>query len=229
MSDWDWHLRLFFSADLIGSTALKSTFVADSDVQEWPRFFREFYQDLPARFEKAYAHLPSAWLAPGDRIRLWKTLGDEMLFEVEILRFQETLYHVWAFKRAISTFNREWADKPLRLKGAAWLAGFPVTNVQVTITLPESCGGHRDDFIGPSIDTGFRLSRLATDRKLMVSADLALMLMDAVKELDAQKLVFYFDGWQHLRGVLGERPYPAIWVDLCDGAVPLEEKLMGLK
>lgn len=139
----------------------------------------------------------------------------------------------------------------LDLKAAAWLAGFPVNNAEVVlrrhhkvaesgqaedgdavlsnlILLDEyyQCGGTNSadmtrDFIGPSMDTGFRICSLASPRKFAVTADLAYMLAVASNPeklagnlQHSQELKFRYEGRVQLKGVDGGEPYPFFWIDM---------------
>ena len=85
------------------------------------------------------------------------------------------------------------------------------------------------DYIGPSIDTGFRLGGMASPRKLVISVDLAYLLSVeqerhnrepaaySVGPLSFQKFDFKYEGRLPLKGVLGGAPYPVIWIDLNPG------------
>lgn len=63
----------------------------------------------------------------------------------------------------------------------------------------------------------------------MLSADLALMLLDAVHSCDADWDAFhiYMHGCEELKGVTGGRPYPVFWLDMNDGRPDPEEELLG--
>lgn len=70
------------------------------------------------------------------------------------------------------------------------------------------------DFLGPDIDTGFRLSHYANHNKLTIDARLTWILINLVKETqyhnyfnENAKIVTY----KPLKGVWNEKPYPIIW------------------
>lgn len=79
------------------------------------------------------------------------------------------------------------------------------------------------DFIGPSMDTGFRIATLASPRKFAVSVDLAYMLATTTNSKDSdenllhrKELPFRYDGRIALKGVNGGDPYPFFWIDMKD-------------
>ncbi len=229
---WRWKIRLFVSADLVGSTAFKATKSSEL-VPEWAPTFKEFFREFPTFVKVQYPALKSTckhFSLCSQTLKPWKFLGDEILFHVEIKDHSEIPSHLCAFKKAISEFPAQWSAKgiPLRLKGAAWIAGFPVTNSEIEIDTEE---GTKLDFIGPSIDLGFRLARFSDERKLIISADLALMLIDAIHRCDIPPKYFeiLLHGRETLKGVIDNKPYPIVWLDLGDEDKDLEEMLLGVK
>ena len=156
----------------------------------------------------------------------------------------------------------------LDLKVTAWLAGFPVNNSEIVVlsehpaeaagetegdavltnlrlleqlekpTGISSTNRHFQDFVGPSMDTGFRLASLSTARKMTISADLALML--AYTDLTIRQaelghgispLNFHYEGRFPLKGVIDGAPYPIFWLDTAtdDSLFSVEDKLNGPK
>lgn len=89
------------------------------------------------------------------------------------------------------------------------------------------------DYIGPSIDVGFRISKLASPRKFAITADLAFILSkplshatsthesgDSTDELTdgpfierSTSIRIFYDGSVPLKGVLAGKPYPFFWID----------------
>jgi hypothetical protein len=81
------------------------------------------------------------------------------------------------------------------------------------------------DFVGPAIDTGFRLATEANPRKFILSADLAYALTALISDTELEdvpcrnrlkNLTFRYDGRKPFKGVLKETPYPVIWIDLAE-------------
>ena len=62
-------LRLFLSADLAGSTAFKQT----GKLDEWQKYFREFYRQLPALLRQKLVGKKFN----GIELPVWKLIGDE--------------------------------------------------------------------------------------------------------------------------------------------------------
>lgn len=208
----DPQLKIFISVDVVGSTAYKNRPGAD---QSWLPFFRDFYSQFPILLGKSYSseEIKETLESAGemDQLTLWKALGDELIFQATLTNYKQALIHILAFRAATEDYLKNirrgkdsQGDKEgLGLKCAAWLAGFPVCNAFIF----SSIAGEVEDYIGPSIDVGFRLSKFATQRKFIVSVDLALMLVH-----DTSSLEFYFDGEEELKGALNGKRYPIIWI-----------------
>lgn len=73
------------------------------------------------------------------------------------------------------------------------------------------------DYIGPSIDTGFRLSGYASGRKFICSVDVAYLISMTQVDGEVDRIDFYYDGSASLKGVLGGSNYPIFWVDMSSG------------
>jgi hypothetical protein len=219
-------LRLFLSVDIAGSTAFKS--LEPSKVQPWlPTlywFFAEFQVELASR----YANDKRGIQPPV----LWKTLGDEMVFVALIEDHLQVSTHICHFRDTIAAYREviKDASKKLDLKGAAWLAGFPVGNTVVKLHRDTEGNASSDDYLGPSIDTGFRLSKHATPRKFVLSVETAFMLLASASPDGVDIPKVYLEQGDELKGVLGGRPYPRLWIgvpyDSADDFRKLEEDLL---
>jgi hypothetical protein len=230
-------LRLFLSVDLVGSTAFKQS------RQEWLpallNFYRDFDQIVHAQF-RAFRQRSNAPMSPPE---FWKSNGDEVLYTCDLVTRAQAVdaIHIWL--AALSAYRCDLATltEDLDVKSTAWIAMFPAPNSEVffrrggaefrsdssddAIMLQaemrdEWYGGARQDiirdFVGPAIDTGFRLTSWARPRRLILSADLAFLLTSSYTASD-EPLPLHFSGGQKLRGVVGEQPYPMIWLPVGAG------------
>lgn len=216
-------LRLFLSADLAGSTAYKQ----NTPPYEWQQFFRSFYRQLPARV----IHQAEACGAPGDLLKVWKLIGDEVVFSRLLTGEQEAAQCVGVFRAALEEFREETLTATkggLDIKAAGWTAGFPVGNIRV-----EPMEGLGEDFVGPGMDIGFRLVKAASPRRMLVSVELAWLL---TLPSCAENLRLLMDSGLDLKGVARGLRYPCIWLDnFADQRSPraadqlhlLEEKVRG--
>lgn len=186
---------------------------------------------------------------PGAAPELWKSVGDEVIYTKLLSDHRQALTTLNAWLRAVASYRlRLKAQFPsLDLKSTAWIAGFPVHNAEVFFRASSSSTKHDDDegdevysnlsllheyyspgtsvgltrdFIGPAIDTGFRLAQLSSPRRLVISVELALMLVHAVRtqpsdeQYDYEKPSFFYAGRHSFKGVFGGLPYPLFWIDM---------------
>lgn len=192
------------------------------------------------------------WEAP----ELWKTIGDEVLFTKRIDHPVQAGVCLGVWIQTLGELREKLRVHKLDVKATAWLADFPVRNNEIilqknavhTLDVDEDqhyifsnqaafdafYNKHPDDppaeilrdFIGPSIDTGFRLGGFASDRKLVMSVELAYVIAaEQVRASERRQIynlgtfvlpdfMFKYEGRHSLKGVLGRVPYPIIWVDL---------------
>ena len=277
-------LRLFLSADIVGSTAHKQNVVLLSDdhaksagpefhnlkkfealTPPWLSPITKFYREIDRIFSqkwKEYCDHTAASIKwpPGESPELWKGVGDEIIYTKVITDHRQAFacVHIWSDTVRSYRILLRTEYKSLDIKATAWLAGFPIANSeviiknQVGIVDPFDTGddvfynflllerhysgsdqdkrGLTRDFVGPSIDTGFRISALSTPRKFNITIDLALLLVSVTPPVKFfEPLYVRYEGRQALKGVLGGRPYPIFWVDLLydDKVLSAEDKLRG--
>ena len=242
-------LLAFFSVDIIGSTPAKAHQRQPSP-PSWASWLKQFFVEFPKQVVAQYPDDPGEreYVDPCHRLRVWKLNGDEVLLFAELTHHSQIVDHILAVRAAIDVYAPSLARKAgecnnvsIWLKATAWLAGFPVTNVEVVV--PDAIEGGQEvrDYIGPSIDLGFRLTKLATRRRFVLSADLAHMLLSALpahqsKHADHspggeggryRELVIGYDGAEPLRGVLGGVPYPVVYVQMADRYADMEDDVLA--
>lgn len=277
-------LRLFFSADIAGSTSLKSGFKSDPSITEEGK--KELPRDHGVQFwlegiSKFYGVMIDAintsWRLSTTRVPdamqpfcndektvapyFWKGLGDEALFYTELNHPAQALFYFRVFRHAASGARTRIRriSPDIDLKCCMWLAGFPINNAELVLGsnfgldedgddsddwfyhqfsaiqnhLDANEGGGELDFIGPQMDLGFRLAKLSTPRRLVLSADLVFLLLELYEgelaknnefgwqvsqqeseEFEKLENQLYFSGMQELKGVLGGKRYPLIWYDM---------------
>jgi hypothetical protein len=238
----NYRIRLFLSVDLVGSTAFKAGAGGnmDEDVQSpfpiWVNrighFYREFPKQLSREFERrAEADHPDS----RDHIpNVWKTIGDEIIFCVRLQSTEHLALCVDAFLRTLEQYgdDLEKAEIPLDVKGAAWVGAFPTPNITVPVSdiysePTEAAPGletdeemealaekepSRYDFLGKDIDTGFRVAKYSGSDRLALSVELAYLLASVCAE-GKQNFRFSYSGRDTMKGVIGGRPYPLVWID----------------
>lgn len=220
---------MFLSVDLEGSTKLKQNIGKNSD--SWAAAICLFYLHFLSLYDSEIEQLATAEKIALARPPVWKTLGDEIVFSVEVLDQTETLLVFKAFHNSITKWNQGVKESPrehskpvgnargrLRVKGAAWFAGFPVCNV-----ILEHIQG-REDYTGPSIDAGFRLSKLASPRRIALSVEAAWFLLASKYEHN-----IFFNGTTFLKGLRDDPGYPVLWTESPDSPyASLENVMQGL-
>lgn len=207
-------LLLFLSVDVVGSTRYKNE--ESGTVQPWLPFFSEFYRAFPELLSQQGSKVGAPTL------RHWKSLGDELLFYAELSHHRQARLIVETFLHALAGYRRAFRGKKglpkyLNLKGTAWVAGFPVTN---SIVFPAHV--KTPDFIGPSMDIGFRLAHHSTPESMCVSVELAYLLA----QFTSEAFNLRFETTVRLKGVLKERTYPLICINQAE-AVSTEENALG--
>jgi hypothetical protein len=232
----DWSLCVFFSVDIEGATAYKiGTRLQEGD-DKWCLLFASFYTDFPTYFFNEYNALPVAThrdesvVDPPVIPTLWKFVGDEILFYAQLTDAMQTLEHLYAFRQALIKYNERLKKDgvKVRCKGTAWIAGFPINNrimlipnAQKTLNSDETLTNPSIDFIGSSIDCGFRLTKFATARNLVVSLDLLWMITQSLAYLPESAKSGYtfldskimYGGKHELKGIFSGKPYPIFWID----------------
>jgi class 3 adenylate cyclase len=212
-------LLIFLSADLQNSTRLKQS-RHPAAAQTWLTtvlgFMKDFALGLRGQLEEI-SRTKRLELRP---LRSWKTLGDEVVFVIEPSRIDDCNWIIEAFRQAIANWNLDRRARlepepgDLLVQGTAWSAGFPVANA-VILRDDRPTGLESDeeletyeDYLGPSMDIGFRLSKLATPRRLVVSVDMAWLLLAS-----GYRHGVHFEERTHLRGVAEDDGYPLLWLE----------------
>lgn len=246
------HMRVFLSADLVGSTQLKNlrnqqelaenydlrfgvieklraqeqNFQLDNNAAQkavlalleierddfdWSTVIQTFYRDFHSDFSAALNRVSAECDKIAGSCNPWKAIGDELIYEIIVTSRRHLYWIVTAFLQALRTYDRRLSKDGdnrhgLRLKGAAWVAGFPVRNR--IVTLP---GLGTEDFLGPDIDTGFRIARFTSPGMLAVTVELVELLSET---RHLEPFVGTVVGWEVLKGVWANHHYPITWLDL---------------
>lgn len=216
---------LFLSCDLQNSTQFKQ-----SHKDGWIATFLAFYTEFPSLLATEIADsCPSL----RDRLSLWKAVGDEVIFSVRIQSERECSDAVDAWLSTMLTFESQHLLRktPMTLKGGAFLATVPSPDRRVaiprtvqildgrsqidaeamneaTLNSSDESGNYAIDFVGPSIDTGFRVLKFASRRYFVLTVEVAHLLFKHYSDqlMDGRRA--YLVGTHSLKGVWGGEPYP---------------------
>lgn len=208
---------LFVSLDLVNSTAFKS--VHDT----WPLVISRFYEISLTEIRDI-----------STEFRLWKYVGDEVLFYRPVHDFHKLANDINRIFLAIGSVVEqmdaafEEGKNFLSVKGTAWLAKvtyLPPGQMKaildrqssdrslknIMIDVPNEDIGQEVDFLGPDVDAGFRVAKFSDKKKLVLSANLAKCLISYCSgdSIDTSRLKIV--GLEVLRGVWSGRHYPIIW------------------
>ncbi len=175
---------------------------------DWAAIFERAFEDVHTAFAKELNNLGQRETAGRLEEHLWKLQGDELLYSFEIVSRRQLYDYVTAFLELIRKLDKEAVEQPgtPRLQGAGWVAGFPVRNRRVTFL------ENRQDWLGPDIDTGFRLSKHTHAGLMVISLELAELTGEM--EDDKDDIEGAIVGWKKLKAVWDGVPYPIIWVRL---------------
>lgn len=242
---------LFLSCDLQNSTQFKQK----SGNRDWITTFLAFYTEFPRRLSEL---IESDFPSLRNRLQLWKAIGDELIFSILIESERECSDAVDVWLQGMLAFETEHliGKTPMTLKGGAFVATVPLPDRRVaipraadrpdrsqldaeavnekTLNTPmdegEFAARFAMDFVGPSIDTGFRVLRYASRRYFVLTVEVAHILFKHYsdekngggEEMDHRRA--YLVGTHELRGVWDGKPYPvfAIARDLNE-EVPAEK------
>ena len=224
----------FISFDLSNSTAYKR---ARSD---WPLLFSTFYELTWERLRK-----------DDQQFQFWKHLGDEVLVYKEVRSIDDTrrtTEHAFRVLRSViqslyAAFPHARAER-VSIKGTSWLC---LCNEMPTGEMRDARGhfdgddapqaiysrrpyyidmGANPDFLGPGIDTGFRLSKHAAPGVMVGSLELALVCAGAVSETgpsDRWSSDFRIAGFETLAGIWRGRRYPILWLVSGDNGARVDQ------
>jgi len=234
----EYRVRLFLSVDLTGSTDFKSKRGQTS--LDWLKAFQKFYGEFPSMFAERYCTICEGIPDIGNsekcsEPKVWKTIGDEILFVNRVNSITQLGAFVSAFAETLKDFGSEiHTTHSLNTKGNGWVAAFPSPNCSIGLSrdgndplsgnsdlLTEKFESqvdenpHKFDFLGKGIDGGFRISRNSTIDTFTISPALAQLLCRAKRndETTCFNCEFHFHEPQKLKGVVGGQYYPIVSID----------------
>lgn len=211
----------FFSFDIRGSTAYKAARI------DWPLLVERFYEFTWDRLRK-----------DDNQFRFWKHVGDEILAFRQIGTLQDawdaTEHAHRVLGSVIDSLLKEFPNahrERLSIKAASWVAGcieiksmntdavrqqFEESKITDLFTKRSYYGVEDEipDFLGPNIDGGFRIAKNSAPGVVVLSLELAHLLGTYKAETPRNVALhepFRIVGFESLKGIWRERPYPIIW------------------
>jgi len=242
--------RIFLSIDIIDSTKHKSSLIGKTaNHNVWAVGFAEFLSEVVVVYQRKLIEIINKHCRKtcgnpcvpksGEEgqshhtVNVWKYIGDEVVLVTELTckDYHATL-HVLALAETIKELEKSSRDKSrnrnenieLRFKGTAWVAGFPVANIELNLPGP-AVGQTVKDFLGSSMDLGFRLSKFASEDRLIISASLAHLIVKApalnkpimYRGKKENHLPLCFGGQVEAKGIKGGK-HPLIWYSVNETA-----------
>jgi len=233
--------RIFLSIDVIDSTKLKSSLAEKGrSLGLWAENFAAFYSEVLVNYRKEIIeavkkhcpdNCPERKLCEKQElsthpINVWKYIGDEVVLVADLTcEDHHASVHVLALVETIkylnSFFEKKFKGSPdtMRFKGTAWVAGFPVRNIEL-LDLLVSGEQKVKEFLGPSMDLGFRLAKFASDERLIISASLAYLIANEpprknkpfklLGQDNLLRLPLCFGGLAEVKGIKNNK-HPLIW------------------
>lgn len=254
-----YRVRLFLSVDLTGSTAFKHQ---QKSPLNWLKAFQNFYGTFPSILSKKYqqcgenAKLSAHEIENGEP-KLWKTVGDEILFCCRINSIHHVSVCIEAFILSLNKFASSIQSFDLNTKGNAWVASFPIPNSSImplgrnstedplsgsNELISEDLEKQADenpskfDFLGKGIDSGFRISKNSSINKLTISPGLAIFLLTASQNQDTTQFSrkVRLVEMQCFKGVADNNPYPVLVIDVFqdrdyEKLISTQNKLLGME
>lgn len=191
-------LYCLFSVDLANSTSNKYT------DPHWDNLILNFYEKIPLHFQTI---LSSKGVS--NTIEIWKYVGDEILFYSKITDILQIPLTVSAFKETLEFFLNN--QDRIAIKGTIWTAQLNRIDKSFYANRSSNNNNNNLDFIGPSIDCGFRISKFATQQYIAISVEVADLCKDSPYLLEAM----YFNNSEFLKGVNhNDRAYPIFLIKL---------------
>jgi len=163
---------MYLSVDMVRSKQLKTAYMRRRE--SWLPLFRDLFETFPLIFVGKVAQ---RFLKEDEvpEYRVWKTLGDEIVFYAPVQEARARVLLLAAFHDAIVQFdgrNKEMGG--YGVKGCGWTV--VLDGVNETIEIPEMAstnGAAYEDVIGPDVDFGFVLSKHGRDRQTVIDQGMA--------------------------------------------------------
>ncbi len=197
---------VFFHLDLDNATSFKY----EKHSQDWKSAFNDFYGGWSKYLLNAVENRAKECGLSLQPLRFWKGLGDAQVHRAEFEGADQAFAYVLGFYDAFHQFSEYLLKRyGLGLKATAWYATFPEPNLRL-----QTPAG--DDYIGPDLDIGFRLTTVSQSKRIVLAMDLAHMIS---RSSLINNVSFYHVGWRRLKGVHRDTPYPII---LLNGETPIK-------
>jgi len=210
------HLILLLSVDIVGSSAYKVAVSKQDGPLAWVRAYQDFYNTIPAIVcdSRRSMHVLASNRGLTDEstttLRLWKSIGDQLIFFSEPRHSAQLEFDCQCFLLALQQANERMMNQwGFSLHGAAWAFEEGDQNLRINLQsgLPDKEPSADFDLIGPDIDLGFRLVAEAASGQLLVPLELHSLLQST-------RLAVNLVGEASLKGIRLD-PYPLLALKSC--------------
>ncbi len=106
------------------------------------------------------------------------------------------------------------------MKATVWTASFPIINKRIRVPIVLAKAGNKEkqltDYLGPSMDIGFRLSKYSTKDLITISLEVACILSLAKKSekiFEEEEIKIIHNKLEKLKGIYAGQPYPIFWIE----------------
>jgi len=185
---------LFFVAfDVVNSTEIKShNYISIIEYQK--------------HLKNSFSNITDMLFEKDQGFRLWKFLGDEFIYCVEVAARNSLAEYVGVAYSTLKNINS--TSSFLRFKAVSWLAFF---DKEENIKVEFEGSDIGIDYIGKHIDLGFRLGKHSTRNRLILSLLVVQFLFQLADDSVEKKI--YFMGNRDLKGIWGVDLYPIFWYE----------------
>jgi hypothetical protein len=221
-------MRLFISFDVIDSTAIKRK-ERDKELHRsaWAEHFSDFLTETPVLYASCYEKVMKELCPVKEcrkslgtcclykksrkyhRVKVWKYIGDEVVLTTELTCREQPLLHLFAVRDAVHELNKKFSERgAISCKACVWTAGFPVGNIEVAFPEYQERKRKVRDYLGASVDFGFRLAKYSKRERIAVGHSM-LALLETFR-VGEETLKLYSGGPVELKGI--DERYPLFWM-----------------
>lgn len=218
---------LFLSCDLVNSTRYKQESKSD-----WQESFLAFYY----RFTDIVHGLTNHKDYLGTQLRLWKAVGDELIFTTDVRKESDIFNAVQVWLKALKDFETdELSPDNFKVKGGAFIATFQgpdfessipkrphvvetvkrFSEINQEVLVERNEADYLFDYFGPSVDTGFRIFTQSDERHFTMALEVTWAIVSELKNRGEEHLPseIVYRGSYPLKGVWNGREYPIFAFD----------------
>lgn len=200
------HNRLItlLSVDIVGSAEFKSRVCSQGGSADWVQAFESFYSVIPELLADQLSQLQASNISsPLPDVRIWKAIGDQLVFLCKPASPEALELVCLAFLRTLQAGSQRMQQLwGFPLHGVAWAFEENAANVTFEFSQRQLGGAMGFDLIGPDVDLGFRLVGLAPPGELLVPLEMRGLLHQ-------QRLQLELIGEASLKGIRLD-PYPLL-------------------